>query len=158
MDIMKPNTWFKSNEENEREKARAIKDEKKRDIAIAEVDHKFGHISKNELDKRIATANGESQVKVLKMELEKDKPGSGFFELDFNEDFVEYLANNGYEGSDNDKIVDNWFNDLCKNIVMEGLEDDEGVTKSVNTDSKDGVMIRRLKTGDDTQSILDIPT
>ena len=33
---------------------------------------------------------------------------------------------------------------------MEGLEDDEGVTKSVNTDSKDGVMIRRLKTGDDT--------
>ena len=84
------------------------------------------------------------------MELEKDKPGSGFFELDFNEDFVEYLANNGYEGSDNDKIVDNWFNDLCKNIVMEGLEDDEGVTKSVNTDSKDGVMIRRLKTGDDT--------
>ena len=65
-------------EENEREKARAIKDEKKRDIAIAEIDLKFGHISKNELDKRIATANGEPWVKVLKMELEKDKPALVF--------------------------------------------------------------------------------
>jgi hypothetical protein len=84
------------------------------------------------------------------MELELNKPCSGFFEIDFNEDFVEYLANNGYEGSDNDTIVDNWFNDLCKNIVMEGLEDDEGTTKSADTKSKDGVIIQRLKTGDDT--------
>jgi hypothetical protein len=84
------------------------------------------------------------------MELEKDKPGSGFFEIDFNEDFVEYLANNGYEGSDNDSIVDGWFNDLCKNIVMEGLEDGEGNSKSFDSKSKEGLIVQRLKTGDDT--------
>lgn len=84
------------------------------------------------------------------MELDKDKPGSGFFELDFNEEFVEYLANSGYEGTEPDKIVDNWFNDLCKNIVMEGLEDEEGVAKSVDAKSKEGLIVQRLKTGDDT--------
>ena len=84
------------------------------------------------------------------MELDKEKPGSGFFELDFNEEFVEYLANSGYEGTEPDRIVDNWFNDLCKNIVMEGLEDEEGVTKSVDAKSKEGLIVQRLKTGEDT--------
>ena len=105
---------------------------------------------KTKTDKQIATDKGEPWVKVLKMELDKDKPGSGFFELDFNEEFVEYLANSGYEGTEPDKIVDNWFNDLCKNIVMEGLEDEEGVAKSVDTKSKEGLIVQRLKTGDDT--------
>ena len=54
-------------------------------------------------------------------------------------------------GTEPDKIVDNWFNDLCKNIVeMEGLEDEEGIAKSVDTKSKEGLIVQRLKTGDDT--------
>ena len=147
---MKPSTWFKSDEETARDQARLIKDEKERDIALAGIDLKYGHITNNDHDKKVATLKGEPWVKVLKMELEQNKPGSGFFEIDFNEDFVEYLADNGYEGKDNDSIVDSWFNDLCKNIVMEGLEDEEGTTKTADTKSKDGVIIQRLKTGDDT--------
>lgn len=147
---MKPKTWFKSDEETARDQARLIKDEKERDIALAGIDLKYGHITNNDHDKKVATLKGEPWVKVLKMELEQNKPGSGFFEIDFNEDFVEYLADNGYEGKDNDSIVDGWFNDLCKNIVMEGLEDEEGTTKTADTKSKDGVIIQRLKTGDDT--------
>jgi len=150
MDIMKPNTWFKSEEETDRIQAKKLSNEKERDIALAGLDLKYGHITNDDHDKKVATLKGEPWVKVLKMELELNKPGSGFFEIDFNEDFVEYLANNGYEGSDNDTIVDNWFNDLCKNIVMEGLEDYEGTTKSADTKIKDGVIIQRLKTGDDT--------
>lgn len=150
MDILKPSTWFKTDEEIDRANARKIKDDNDMQKRMVEIDFKYGHISKIEHDKKIATTKGEPWVKVLKMELDKEKPGSGFFELDFNEEFVEYLANSGYEGTDPDKIVDNWFNDLCKNIVMEGLEDDEGTTKSADTKSKDGVIIQRLKTGDDT--------
>tara|TARA_B100000963_G_scaffold357177_1_gene378774 strand:- start:1228 stop:1692 length:465 start_codon:yes stop_codon:yes gene_type:complete len=150
MDILKPNTWFKTSEEVDRASARDIKDEKERDKTLIKIDFKYGHISKDEHDKKIATLDGEPWVKVIKMELEKDKPGSGFFEIDFNEDFVEYLANNGYEGSDNDSIVDGWFNDLCKNIVMEGLEDGEGNSKSFDSKSKEGLIVQRLKTGDDT--------
>ena len=150
MDILKPNTWFKTSEESERADARKISDEKKMEKRLIEIDLKYGHISKDEHDKKMATLKGEPWVKVIKMELEKDKPGSGFFELDFNEDFVEYLANNGYDGNDNDAIVDSWFNDLCKNIVMEGLEDSQGNAKSFDTTSKEGLIVQRLKTSDDT--------
>ena len=99
MDILKPSTWFKTDEENDRAEARKISDDKAMQKRMAEIDFKYGHISKIEHDKRQATAKGEPWVKVLKMELDKEKPGSGFFELDFNEEFVEYLANSGYEGT-----------------------------------------------------------
>ena len=84
------------------------------------------------------------------MELDKDKPGQGFFELDFNDNFVEYLAQNGYEGLEQEQIVDNWFNDLCKNIVLNDLEDEEGIRKSVMSDSKDGLIISKVKTDENT--------
>ena len=32
---------------------------------------------------------------------------------------------------------------------MEGLEDNEGITKSVDSSSKEGLIIQRLKTDDD---------
>lgn len=148
--ILKPKAWFMTEEEVKRSDARALKDEKEMEIRLAEIDGEYGRITKVESEKKIATLKGEPWVKVLKMELDKDKPGSGFFELDFNEDFVEYLANNGYEGNDNDSIVDNWFNDLCRNIVVEGLEDGEGTARSFDANSKEGLIVQRLKTGDDT--------
>jgi hypothetical protein len=80
--------------------------------------------------------------------MDPTSPGAGYFELDFNEHFVEYLATSGYEGVEPDEIVDNWFNDLCQNIVMEGLEDSEGITKSVDSSSKEGLIIQRLKNND----------
>ena len=45
---MKPKTWFKSEEETARDQARLIKDEKERDIALAGVDLKYGHITNND--------------------------------------------------------------------------------------------------------------
>ena len=88
--------------------------------------------------------------RVVGMELDEDKPGQGFFELDFNENFVEYLAKAGYDGLEPDQIVDNWFSDLCKNIVLNDLEDEEGIRKSVMSDSKDGLIISKVKTDKDT--------
>ena len=40
---------------------------------------------------KICNIKGEQLVKVLKMELDKDKPGSGFFGR-FSEKFVEYAC------------------------------------------------------------------
>jgi hypothetical protein len=143
-------SWIKTPEERDRAKAEAITDETKREIAIAKVDKKYDKISQHEFEKRIATANDEPYVRVVSLDIDKQSPGSGYFELDFNESFVEYLANNGYEGVEPDQIVDNWFNDLCQNIVMESLEDEEGTTKSFMADSKEGLIIQRLKTDEDT--------
>ena len=148
MDIVKPSTWFGTPEEKERAVARRIADEKEQAIALEKINFKYGHIDQNAHDKNMANLNGEDYIRVVGMELDKDSPGQGFFELDFNDNFVEYLAKSGYDGVEQDQIVDNWFSDLCKNIVLQDLEDEEGVRKSVMTDSKEGLIISKIKTDD----------
>jgi len=66
----------------------------------------------------------EPWVDVLNVKLDADNPSQGFFELDWNEAFVIMLRENGYEGSEDEVIVDKWFSDLCKTIVREEIEDE----------------------------------
>ena len=139
-----------TDEEIKRSEARQIENERDMEERISEIDLEFGRISQEEHDKKVATLNGDPYIKVVNLDLDEKSPGAGFFELDFNEHFVEYLANSGYEGVEPDEIVDNWFNDLCQNIVMEGLEDEDGTSKSFMADSKEGLIIQRLKTDDET--------
>ena len=150
MNIFKPKTWFMTDEEIKRSEARQIENERDMEERFAEIDKEFNRITQDEYEKKIATLNGEPYVKVLNIDLDDNAPGAGFFELDFNEHFVEYLANSGYEGVEPEQIVDNWFNDLCKNIVLSELEDDDGVANSFDVTSKEGLIIQRLKTDDDT--------
>lgn len=150
INILKPKTWFMTDEEIKRSEARQIENERDMEERISEIDLEFGRISQEEHDKKVATLNGDPYIKVVNLDLDEKSPGAGFFELDFNEHFVEYLANSGYEGVEPDEIVDNWFNDLCQNIVMEGLEDEDGTSKSFMADSKEGLIIQRLKTDEDT--------
>ena len=148
MDIFK--NIFGDKRSREKFRAENIKDEKQRKLKLLEIEKKYNEITEDEYNKSVASVNKEPYVRVLNLEMDEKSPGSGYFELDFNEEFVEYLANNGYEGVEPEQIVDNWFNDLCQNIVMEGLEDDDGVTKSFDSSSKEGLIIQRLKTDEDT--------
>ena len=147
---LNPTTWFGTPEEKERAVARRIVDEKKQAIALEKINFKYGHIDQHAHDKNMANLNGEDYIRVVGMELDEDSPGQGFFELDFNDNFVEYLAKSGYDGVEQDQIVDNWFSDLCKNIVLQDLEDEEGIRKSVMTDSKEGLIISKIKTDKNT--------
>ena len=58
-------------------------------------------------------------VKVVEVHFDKDNPQRGYFELDWNEDFVGLLGEAGYSGPTPEAIVDLWFNDLCRSIVLE---------------------------------------
>ncbi len=58
-------------------------------------------------------------VKVIEVHFDKDNPGRGYFELDWNDDFVGLLGEAGYSGPNAEAIVDLWFNDLCRSIVLE---------------------------------------
>ena len=58
-------------------------------------------------------------VKVIEVHFDKDNPQRGYFELDWNEDFVGLLGEAGYAGPTDEAIVDLWFNDLCRSIVLE---------------------------------------
>ena len=148
--MLNPKNWVATPEEKERAEARKIVDEKEQAIELEKINFKYGHIDQHAYDKNMATHNGEDYIRVVGMELDEGQPGKGFFELDFNDNFVEYLAESGYGGVEPDQIVDSWFSDLCKNIVLSDLEDEEGVSKSVLTDSKEGLIIKKLKTGDKT--------
>lgn len=67
-------------------------------------------------DKDKLTAMGEPYVRVLSMEMNKDNPSEGYFELDWNRPFVEKLRAAGYTGNSEEEIVDSWFTALCRNI------------------------------------------
>lgn len=75
--------------------------------------------------KERATEKGEPWVDVLETHVNKDNIRNGFFELDWNEYFIEELIQAGY-GFDEDppeEIVDRWFRDLAANMLAsEGFD------------------------------------
>ena len=88
-----------------------------------------------------ATKKKEPYIAVLGVDLNKDNPRNGFFELDWNEYFVKDLRINGYQGDSEEEIVDAWFKELCGNIAKE-----EGIA---SPDSKMGAgYVNTKKLGD----------
>ena len=72
--------------------------------------------------KQIATEKGEPYVNIISVELDPENIGNGAFELDWNDFFVAKLVRSGYKGKDDQQIVDQWFQDVCRNVVMETFE------------------------------------
>ena len=75
--------------------------------------------------KERATAKGEPWVAVLDTKVNKDNIRHGFFELDWNAEFVVQLkqAGYGFDGDPDEEIVDRWFRDLARNMLSdEGLD------------------------------------
>ena len=75
--------------------------------------------------KDIATEQGEPWVEILSMELNPEDPGQGAFELDWNDKFVANLVRAGYQGKTDQDIVDNWFQTVCRNVVLETYEQEQ---------------------------------
>ena len=71
--------------------------------------------------KERATAKGEPYISVLETHVNKDNLRNGFFELDWNDQFVLQLKQEGYgfDGDPDEEIVDRWFRTLCKDIGNE---------------------------------------
>jgi hypothetical protein len=69
-----------------------------------------------------ATRLKEPWVGVLNTHVNKDNIRNGFFELDWNDDFVLKLKQEGYgfDGDADEEIVDRWFRELCANVVIDG--------------------------------------
>ena len=89
---------------------------------------------KTEKDKRLealmrekeqATKSGEPWVAVLDTKINEDNIRNGFFELDWNNEFIEKLLDAGYKGETNEQIVDAWFKTIARQVLEEGGEDPE---------------------------------
>lgn len=69
--------------------------------------------------KELATEKGEPWVGVLDTKVNPENPRNGFFELDWNDEFVVQLKLAGYRGESDESVVDQWFQDLCRNVGQE---------------------------------------
>ena len=76
-----------------------------------------------EKEKEEATAAGEPWVAVLDTQINPDNIKNGFFELDWNNQFIEELLDAGYSGETNEQIVDAWFRTIAMQVLgEEGLD------------------------------------
>jgi hypothetical protein len=75
--------------------------------------------------KERANAKGEPWVAVLDTHVNKDNIRNGFFELDWNAEFVVQLkqAGYGFDGDPEEEIVDRWFKDLARNVLADEGQD-----------------------------------
>lgn len=83
--------------------------------------------------KEIATDNKEPYVNIVSLDVDLDNLHQGAFELDWNEIFVARLVKAGYmiKKDDTDaEIVDRWFQNVCRHVVMETWEQEEAIAKS----------------------------
>ena len=88
---------------------------------------------KKKTEKEIATERGEPYVTILSMEIDPNNLHQGAFELDWNDKFVSNLIRAGYQLKPDDTdadIVDRWFQNVCRHVVMETWEQEEAMRKS----------------------------
>lgn len=86
-------------------------------------------------EKELATERGEPYVAILSMDINPDNLHEGAFELDWNEKFIANLVRAGYQGKPTDtdaEIVDRWFQNVCRNVVLETWEQEQALNKEYN--------------------------
>lgn len=91
-------------------------------------------------EKDLATERGEPWVNVIGMEIDPDNMTQGAFELDWNEIFVARLVKAGYMMKPDDtdaEIVDRWFQNVCRNVVLETWEQEQAMNPNRVVRSRD---------------------
>lgn len=116
-------------------KAHALEEAREavRDAAIAKAEAEQAKKEEEQAKlgpKERASAQGIPYVAVLDTHVNKDNIRNGFFELDWNDQFIVQLkqAGYGFDGDPEEEIVDRWFRELCANVVV-----DEGITVPVTS-------------------------
>lgn len=75
--------------------------------------------------KELATAAGEPWVDILHLDVDYENLDNGYVELDWNDLFVAKLVRAGYQGKTDHDIVDQWYINLCRHIVLETFEQEQ---------------------------------
>ena len=80
----------------------------------------------------------EPMVKVIKLHVQPENPRNGFFELDWNNEFIEQLVDAGYKGESNEQIVDQWFKTIAKQVLEDSGQDPDRGAGYINTKNLSG--------------------
>lgn len=95
---------------------------------------------KKKSDKELATERGEPYVAIVSMDINPENLHEGAFELDWNDKFVANLIRAGYQMKPDDtdaEIVDRWFQNVCRHVVMETWEQEQAMNPQRYVQSRD---------------------
>lgn len=89
-----------------------------------EIDYTAGNLEENEYNKKVADIKKEPFVCILNSGFNaKDGVNGLSFEFDWNEYWIKELIANGYSGLNDDHIIQQWFDDLCRSVLNEEHEE-----------------------------------
>ena len=88
-------------------------------------------------EKEEATRAGKPWVAVLDTQVNPDNIKNGFFELDWNNEFIEQLMDAGYSGEKPEDIVDAWFRTIATQMLEEEGENTDRSMGYINTSKAD---------------------
>ena len=109
-------------------------------LALLDLDLAEKKIDKHEHDKASATIQDKPYVGVIGTDYNHKLGVNGLFmELDWNDQFVQVLIENGYKGDSDEIIVNKWFDHVCRSIAEE--EEVEPIDAFVTTASH----VRRIR-------------
>ena len=121
----------------EKERQAEERQAKREAAKVAKEAKKAAEDAAKQSPKAIATAAGQPWVNVLGIEVDPENPGAGSFELDWNDIFVARLIKSGYQGKTDQDIVDNWFQDVCRHVVMETYQQEQADPTNRPSNRKD---------------------
>ena len=111
-----------------------------REIAKLGIKLKNEEINEFEHDKKIATLKNEPWVNVIRMGIDDENVVQGYFELDWNDEFVAMLQSKGITGQNDEEVVNTWFNAVCRTVLLqEEVDQDYGMQPG----GRDDVVITR---------------
>ena len=88
-------------------------------------------------EKAQATKDKKPWVAVLDTQVNPDNIKNGFFELDWNNEFIEQLIDAGYQGEEPEHIVDAWFRTIATQMLEEEGQDADRGMGYINTSKAD---------------------
>ena len=88
--------------------------------------------------KEQADKDGKPYVEVLSTNIDPEKPTEGYFELDWNDKFITQLVRAGYKGDKQEDIIDSWFTDLCRQMLIIENEKDNFIVDVDKIPQRDG--------------------
>ena len=94
-------------------------------------------------DKELATKNKEPYINILSMDVDPENLNEGAFELDWNDIFIARLIKAGYQGKEDQDLVDQWFQNVCRNVVLKTYQQEQ----AMNTQTQE-VKVNKRNLGD----------
>ncbi len=88
-------------------------------VSDMDIEVEAGIITQPQRDKAVAELRDEPWVEVKHMEVNPQDVKQGYMELDWNDQFVAMLHPSGYIGESDESVVNKWFNDICRTVLLQ---------------------------------------